>query len=67
MSETTEGNVTMHIEDKVYLVAMTLISTAIIYLAWGYDAPMGDFALTFGGMLLGHVLTIVLDDREADE
>jgi len=54
----------MHIEDKVYLVFMALISTAILYLAWGYDAPMGNFALCFGGALLGHVLTIALDEGE---
>ena len=54
----------MHIEDKVYLVAMTLISSAIIYLSWGFDAPIGDFALTFGGVLLGHVITEVLNDAE---
>ena len=54
--------------DKAYIVGATLISTSIIYFSWGQDAPIFDFALTFGGILLGHVLTLVLDDTtEGDE
>ena len=56
----------MQVEEKVYLVALTLICTAIIYLAWGYDAPMGNFALVFGGLLLGHVLTEALNTKEEE-
>lgn len=57
----------MQIEEKVYVCALTLISTAIIFLAWGYDAPMGNFSLVFGGMLLGHIITEVLNFKEDDE
>lgn len=57
----------MPIEEKIYTLAMTLISSAIIYLAWGYDAPMGDFALTFGGMLLGHTITEALNVTKEGE
>lgn len=57
----------MQVEEKVYTLAMTLISTAIIYLAWGYDAPMGYFSLTFGGMLLGHTITETLNTRREEK
>jgi len=67
MSENVTKEYKMHIEDKVYLVFMALISTAIIYLSWGYDAPLGNFALCFGGCLLGHVLTIALEDTDGDD
>jgi len=50
----------------VYLVGMTLISTAIIYLSWGNDAPIYNFALTFGGVLLGHVLTEALNTNDEE-
>jgi hypothetical protein len=69
MSEITEGNVTMltrSFETKVYLVAMTLLSTAIVYLAWGYDAPLGNFALVFGGMLFGHTITEMFNEGEEE-
>jgi hypothetical protein len=56
----------MHIEDRIYLVAMALISTALIYLAWGYDAPIGNFALVFGGLLFGHILTETLNEGEEE-
>ena len=52
----------MHIEDKAYILGMTIIALTIIYLSWGFDAPLGNFAICFGGCLLGHVLTIMLDD-----
>lgn len=54
-------------QDKILLVAQTLIATALIYSSWGFDAPIGNFALCFGGFLFGHVLTIVLDDTGEDE
>jgi hypothetical protein len=48
--------------DKAYILGMTIISLTIIYVSWGFDAPIGNFAIAFGGILLGHVLTLVLDD-----
>jgi hypothetical protein len=50
--------------DKAYIAGATLIASITIYLAWDREngIPMMQFALTFGGCLLGHVLTIVLDD-----
>jgi hypothetical protein len=51
-------------EEKLYLVGMALISAAIIFIAWGHDTPIFNFALVFGGVLLGHVLTEVLNEKE---
>lgn len=48
-------------------IAQTFISAAIIFLAWGYDAPMGNFALVFGGLLLGHTLTETLNYVEGED
>jgi hypothetical protein len=71
MLETTERNVTMThantITEKAYLVGTTIIAMTIIYISWGFDAPMGNFALVFGGSLLGHVLTEVLNAEEKEE
>ena len=50
--------------EKVYLVSMTIIALSIIYISWGFDAPMGDFAIAFGGALLGHVVTEVLNEGD---
>jgi hypothetical protein len=57
------------ITEKAYLVGATIIAMAIIYISWGFYAPMGNFALVFGGALLGHVLTETLnvDEKEGDE
>ena len=46
---------------SAYLVGMTIIALTIIYLSWGFDAPIGNFALTFGGCLLGHTITETLN------
>lgn len=47
-------------------IAQTFISAAIIFLAWGNDSPMCNFALVFGGLLLGHTLTEALNYVEAE-
>ncbi len=49
------------VTEKAYLVGMTIIALTIIYISWGFDAPLGNFAICFGGMLLGHVATEVLN------
>lgn len=54
-------------QDKLLLIAQTLIATALVFFAWGMDAPIYNFALCFGGFLFGHVLTLVLEDREEGE
>ena len=51
---------------SAYLVGMTIIALTIIYLAWGMDAPIGNFALCFGGCLLGHVVTEILNETEVE-
>ena len=52
---------------SAYLVGMTIIALTIIYLSWGFDAPIGNFAICFGGCLLGHVVTEILNENEVDE
>ena len=52
---------------SAYLVGMTIIALTIIYLSWGFDAPIGNFAICFGGILLGHVLTETLNFVEGEE
>ena len=45
-------------------IAQTIISTLIIYISWGHDEPIFNFALVFGGVLLGHILTETLNEGE---
>jgi hypothetical protein len=68
----SESNVTKEykmnsIYEKAYIAGATIIALTIIYLSWGMDAPIGDFALCFGGVLLGHVLTEVFNFAEENE
>ena len=51
---------------SAYLVGMTIIALTIIYLSWGFDAPIGNFAICFGGCLLGHVVTEILNETEVE-
>lgn len=55
------------ITHAAYLVGMTIIALSIIYISWGFDAPLGNFAICFGGALLGHVITEVLNEEEGDD
>lgn len=48
-------------------VMQTIIATLLIYISWGHDEPMFNFALVFGGILLGHVLTECLNFIEQNE
>jgi hypothetical protein len=52
--------------DKAYLVGMTIISTCTIWVAWGSDAPIMQFALVVGGLILGHVVTEILNAVEGE-
>ena len=54
-------------QDKLLLTAQTIISTLTIFISWGMDAPIYNFGLCFGGFLLGHVLTLVLEDTGEEE
>lgn len=54
----------IRIVERAYLVGMTIISISTIYLSWGSDAPIYNFGLLVGGMLMGHVLTDVLNIKE---
>jgi hypothetical protein len=51
----------------ILTVVQGFISAAIIFLAWGNDSPMCNFALVFGGLLLGHILTETLNEEGEDE
>jgi len=50
----------------ILMISQALIASLIIFIAWGLDAPIGNFALVFGGLLLGHVLTEALNFVEDD-
>ena len=52
------------VTERAYLVGMTIISTCTIWVAWGSDAPIMQFAFVFGGLMLGHVMTEVLNEKE---
>lgn len=67
MSDNTNTNTNATqttIAEKAYILGQALVSITIIYLSWGYDAPIGNFALVFGGMLLGHIITDALNEGE---
>jgi len=51
---------------QVLHITQTLIASLLIYISWGHDEPIYNFALCFGGLLLGHVLTLVLDDTSEE-
>lgn len=51
----------------ILMVSQALIAALTIHIAWGLDAPIGNFALVFGGFLLGHVLTEALNAVEGDD
>lgn len=53
-------------QDKLLLIAQSILASMLIYISWGMDAPIYNFALCFGGVLLGHVLTLVLEDTEKE-
>jgi hypothetical protein len=48
-------------------IVQTFISATIIFLAWGNDSPICNFALVFGGSLLGHAFTEALNFVEKEE
>lgn len=48
-------------------ITQSIIATQLIYVSWGHDEPIYNFALCFGGCLLGHVLTEVLNFIEERE
>jgi lipoprotein signal peptidase len=52
----------------VYFVGLTIIAMLTIYFAWDREdgVPMMQFALVFGGALLGHITTEVLNATEED-
>lgn len=53
--------------DRLFSIIFTAFSVTIIYAAWGEDAPVYNFALVFGGILLGHVLTEALNHIEGED
>ena len=57
----------MHKSDVLLLIAQTLIATALLILAWGNDAPIFNFGLVFAGILLGHVITELLNFTGEDK
>ena len=57
----------MSAQIQLMRIAQSIIATLTIYIAWGHDEPIYNFALCFGGFLLGHVLTEVLNEVENNE
>ena len=55
-----KSSVTLHITQSI-------VATLLIYISWGHDEPIYNFALVFGGVLFGHVLTEVLNFAEENE
>jgi len=45
-------------------ITQTIIASLLIYISWGHDEPIYNFALCFGGILLGHILTETLNEGE---
>jgi hypothetical protein len=62
MLENVTKEYKMH--EKAYIVGVTSIALSIIYLSWGFDSPICNFAICFGGVLLGHVITEILNTQE---
>ena len=52
----------------MYYVLMSLIGFACIVLGWDSinGVPLFQLSLIFGGAVLGHVLTMVLEEKEED-
>lgn len=52
--------------NRVYLIGQTLMASALLYAGWDKDSgiPVMQLALVFGGLLLGHVMTEALNDKE---
>ena len=48
-------------------IIQSIIATLLIYISWGHDEPIFNFALVFGGLLVGHVLTEVLNEMEGED
>jgi hypothetical protein len=48
-------------------IIQTLIATLLVYISWGHDEPIYNFALVFGGLLFGHILTETLNYVEGEE
>jgi hypothetical protein len=70
MSENvTKEYIMRTLTDKAYILGMGILATSIIYFAWDNEngVPVFQFAIAFGGVLLGHVLTLVLDDTTNTE
>jgi hypothetical protein len=51
-----------------YFIGLTIIAMLTIYFGWDREdgIPMMQFALVFGGALLGHIITEVLNATEED-
>lgn len=47
-------------------IAQSIVATLIISIAWGHDEPIYNFALVFGGLLFGHILTETLNYVEGE-
>lgn len=57
----------MQAETQLMRIVQSIIATLTIYIAWGHDEPIYNFALMFSGFLLGHVLTEVLNELDGDD
>ena len=59
--------ITKEYKMRVLHTIQTIIASLLIYISWGHDEPIYNFALVFGGLLLGHVLTEALNFVEENE
>jgi len=48
-------------------ITQSIVASLVISIAWGHDEPIYNFALVVAGLLLGHVLTEVLNEVEGEE
>lgn len=45
-------------------ITQTFIAAMLVYISWGHDEPIYNFALVVGGLLLGHILTETLNEGD---
>jgi hypothetical protein len=67
MLENVTKEYTMTKQLALLHITQAIIAVSIIFISWGFDAPIHNFALVFGGFLLGHVLTEALNFVEGDD
>lgn len=57
----------MQAQIQLMRITQSIIATLTIYISWGHDEPIYNFALVVGGLFIGHVLTEVLNELDGDD